>query len=274
MAQLRRRDERRVGGAGVSDSTEAYLDDLTQRLHGSPSYVRRVVSEADEHLRDAVERQVEAGLSQGGAEEAALRDFGAAAHVARELNRSSWAGSRLMVFRDVAETGLRLVAVAMVVVGLAGVTARVVATLTSIHAVFGPPNGTRLPTSDCAHWLALHPGAGSCLRAAELEAATDQTFGMIATGVVGVLLLGALFGARRRWPHASFLPRVLAPSVAAAASGAAALGMASLAVSDVAVLATWGAGLWWTCAACSLAASVVAGGLAVRTLPADATIPG
>lgn len=256
----------------MSDRIEAYLDELTARLRGSSTYVRRMVAEAEEHLVDAVETRVADGDTRVAAEEAALAEFGAAATVAGEVNRAAWRDARPAILRDVMETGLRLVGVGMAVIGVAGVTARIVAAVTTTNSVFGAPAASSPSAGDCAHWLSLHPSAPSCRAAAAMEAAADQTLGMIATGVLGVLLLVALFVVHRRWPSPPMLPRILGPTVAATAFLAAAAGLFALAVSDVVVLWTWGSGLWWTCAACSLGAALVSGGTALHTLPRDPSV--
>jgi hypothetical protein len=253
----------------TDDLIQQYLDDLTSRLRGSPTYVRRVIAEAEEHLAEGVDARVAQGSDEAAAEAAALAEFGSAPVVARELNRATWRDARPALRRDVVETGLRLLGVGMIVVGVAGAVARVVAAVTTTDSVFGAPAALSPSAGDCAHWESLHPSATTCQAAATMEAATDQTLGMLATGLLGVLLLVALAVAGRRWPRQPVLPRALAPTVAATAFALAAAGLFALAVSDVVVLSTWGSGLWWTCAACSLAAALVSLFTAARSVRED-----
>jgi MYXO-CTERM domain-containing protein len=252
----------------VTDPIEDYLDALAAGLHGSPAYTRRVVAEAEEHLRDAVDAHMRAGRSRQDAVAAALSDFGSAVTVADRLNGSLWTSSRSAVLGETAETAVRLGAVGMVAVGFAGVGARVLASATSTHAVFGLPTDASPSAAQCTHWLAVHPAATSCRAAAAMEASSDQTSGMLAVGLLGLLLLVVLTAWRRRRPRAaSLLPAVLAPTVAATAFGAAGLGLVTLAGSNAMIFATWGRGLWWVSAACSLAGATIAGAVALRRLP-------
>src|SRR4051812_22897922 len=132
-----------------------YLDELTTRLHGSPTYVRRVVLEAQEHLTDSVERRVAEGAARDTAEVEALKAFGGAATVAREINRANWRAARPALLRDVGETGIRLVGVGMVVIGIAGAVAKIAAAVTSTSLVFGAPATLSPSPADCAHWASL-----------------------------------------------------------------------------------------------------------------------
>ncbi len=260
-------EDRWDSGRRGGDPIEAYVDELTDRLHGSPAQVRRVVSESAEHLRDAAEAHEATGLSADESALAAVRDFGSAADLARAINRTAWTGARMTVVRDMGETLLLLAAVGMVVVGLAGVAARLVAAVTSAQSVFGLPGNATVSATSCAHWLAVQPNATGCRQAGAFEAAGDLTRGMVVVGLVGLLLLGVLAVIRRVAPHPATLPPILGPAVATTAFGAAAAGLTCLAAGNAVVLATWGQGLWWVSAACSFAAALISFVLAVRRLP-------
>ena len=110
----------------------------------------------------------------------------------------------------------------------------------------------------------MQPTAATCQQAGTLEAAGDLTLGMVGTGLLGLLLVGALIVVRRRPHHVSALPLVVAPAVAATVFGAATVGLAALAAGNAVVLATWGQGLWWVCAACSFVATIASVVLATR----------
>ena len=257
--------------SAAPDPIEAYVDELTDRLHGSPGHVRRTVTEAETHLRDAVDARIAAGLDRQAATASALAEFGAAADVAAAMNQALWRRNRLPLAREGLELGFRLVGVGMVVVGVAGLVARLLAGVTSVRTIFGLPSTAEVSSSSCAHWLALHPGAGSCRQAATLEASADQVLAMVLMGVVGALLLAGLAVVRRRRPHSRMLPAVLGPVIAATAFGGAALGLAVLGADNAVVLGTWGQGLWWTCAGCSAVAGLVSLLALARELPDVAT---
>ena len=59
----------------TADLIEGYLDQLLTHLRGSAHDVRRILSETEEHLRDATTEQVAAGASE---EEAQRRAIGRA----------------------------------------------------------------------------------------------------------------------------------------------------------------------------------------------------
>jgi len=71
---------------GHDDLIEAYLDQLLARLHGRPRDVRRMLAEAEEHLRDAVSEGEAAGLDREEAARRAVARFGSADDVARRAN--------------------------------------------------------------------------------------------------------------------------------------------------------------------------------------------
>ncbi|MGI8613662.1 MAG: permease prefix domain 1-containing protein [Nocardioidaceae bacterium] len=249
------------------DLVERYLDDLTSRLRGSASHVRRVVAESEAHLRDAVEANLAAGMDVEDAEGAALRSFGTAAQVAVAVNRADWSTARGPVLWAGAGVLLRLAAAGMVVIGVSAGAARLVAALTSTQTIFGLPSGVRMPAASCAHWLAVQPGATSCQQAATLEASGDLTLSLGLIGVLGVLLVGLIALLHRLSPErAPVLPPVLGPAIGAAVFGAAATGLAALAGSDAVLYAAWGSGLWWTMSVCSLGAALVAARLLVRAI--------
>lgn len=252
--------------AKPGDLVDRYLDELTSRLRGPARRVRRVLAETEEHLRDAVDSRVAGGMSVEEAERAALHDFGTAAYVAAAMNQADSATSRPLVLRAGLETLAGLAALGMVVVGVAGVMGRLLAAVTSTETMFGAPASADLPAASCRHWLAVQPSATTCHQAATLESASDQTAGMIALGLLGLLTVTALAVLRRRTPHAHVLPAFLAPTIAATAFGAAGVGLAALAASNAVIFSTWGQGLWWTSACCSLLAALACASFSARAL--------
>lgn len=230
----------------------AYLDALGGLLTGSSEHVRRVLAEAEAHLLDAVAAHRAAGATDEEAVRAALGEFGTAAQVAVAVNRADWIRARGPVFCAAVAVVVRIAATGLVLAGVTAAASRLLAAVTSVQVVFGLPAGARVPAGACAAWLAGNPGAGSCQEAGTWEAAGDLTQFAGAAGVLGAALWAAIWWLQRRRDVARVLPPVLEPGLGLALFGAVAAGAAMLGASDAVVFTTWGAGMWWTGAACAL----------------------
>jgi cation transport ATPase len=68
---------------------EEYLNELRRALRHDPLLARRVIEEAADHLAEIVAAERRSGMSQHEAEEAAVRRFGSAGDLARDLDRFS-----------------------------------------------------------------------------------------------------------------------------------------------------------------------------------------
>jgi hypothetical protein len=66
-----------------------YLAELRRALRHDPLLARRVIEEAADHLAEIVDAERRNGMSQHEAEEAAVRRFGSAGALARDLDRFS-----------------------------------------------------------------------------------------------------------------------------------------------------------------------------------------
>jgi len=249
------------------DAVDRYLEDLATRLHGPAGKGRRVVAELEAHLHDAVDAHCSAGLDPGDAQAAALADFGSARQVAAAVNQAAWSRASGPVLRAVAGMLVRLAAAGLVVMGIAAGAARLVAALTSTQTVYGLPAGAQMPAASCAHWLGVQPQATTCQQAGTLEASVDLTASLALAGVLGVLLWATIAVVYRAAPQPSaVLPRALAPAIAMAGFAAAAAALAVLAADDAVLSQAWGAGPWWTTAACSALAALVCAWLLIRAL--------
>jgi hypothetical protein len=60
----------------TTDPIEGYLDQLLTHVRGSATDVRRILSEVEEHLRDATAEQVAVGASKEEAQRLAIERFG------------------------------------------------------------------------------------------------------------------------------------------------------------------------------------------------------
>jgi len=258
---------------GDRDVVQRYLDELALRLHGSAAQVRRVLAETEAHLHEAVEASTSYPADPDVARAQAVAQFGSPAQVAVAVNQAAWTRVRRPVVGAAAATLVRLTAAGLIVMGFTGVVARVVAAMSSTAAVYGFPPGAQPSVSSCRYWLSVHPGIAGCRQAATLEASSDVTLTLGVAGLLGVSVCLALAVRRRRGarPVVLLLPPMVGPAVGAAVFGLAAVGSAVLAASDAVVLATWGAGLYWTAAATCAAAAAGSTGLLIRALPASYT---
>ncbi len=242
---------------GSQSAIDAYLDDLLARLHGPADRVRRIVAEAEAHLRDAADANEAAGMDPAAAESAAVERFGSPAVVASAANRSLGAASPTQLVTATGWLAAKLCAVGLVAVGLSGPLATALAAIVGRGYVFGLPAGVSMPGSACAHWLAVQAGASGCAQAGMFENA-DDTLGLrVAAGVLGLLLTGGLLLLRRigRRP-VDVLPRGFGATVGGTVFGCAAVVLFVLGLSDSVVALNFGQGQWYVDSLISLVVSV------------------
>jgi hypothetical protein len=60
----------------MKDLVEEYLDELYTKLRGSPRQGRRLLAEAEDHLRQGVDEGLAGGLSLAEAQQHAVSSFG------------------------------------------------------------------------------------------------------------------------------------------------------------------------------------------------------
>jgi vacuolar-type H+-ATPase subunit H len=212
------------------DLVEDYLDQLYARLRCAPRDARRILAEAEDHLREAVTDGLAAGLTQAQAQEQAVSGFGSVRAVVRAHDARLRRLPTIAVLRDVILAAWQLGAIGLVAVGASGLIAWL------MNAVFGRPfvGGApgRYPVADCQRWLSLWPHAHSCAQAAMLENSSDAVSLRLAAGVLGVAALAAYHLARRR--SRDLLPDSFTPTVAMTLFGAAGLGLAVISVDHTA----------------------------------------
>ena len=229
---------------------ERYLDELLVQLRGSPRTVRRVLAEAESHLRDAVAAGVDA--------EEAISRFGDAPVVAAASNRVS--GTPLsVVVRQLLLAACLLCAIGFTAIGASALISG------GLDAAFGPsfvagdlPSITYTPAR-CDEYRRLAPNELSCRAAAARHHTNEVETTGIAGGLLGLAGFGAWAFLRRRWratPATGALPPVFVPGVGAAVFGVAALAFATQALQGVGWHSTDGLGQW-------LSQAVVSGAVAV-----------
>ena len=87
--------------AAGDDVVEEYLDRLYAALRTKPREARRVLAEAEDHLREAVAEGLAAGLSERAAQEHAVSSFGSVRAVVRAHDARLRRLPTLAVLRDV-----------------------------------------------------------------------------------------------------------------------------------------------------------------------------
>ncbi|MDN3355867.1 permease prefix domain 1-containing protein [Actinomadura sp. DC4] len=233
---------------------DRYLDRLLAELRGSPADVRRVLTEAEEHLREAARDGVEEGLTEEEAQRRAVERFGPPRVVARRFDGVLRSGE---VVRALAWALAPLAAVGLIAVGVSGVISEVLGRLFGPAFVSGDLPWVRYTPQRCAELRGLFPGH-DCLEAATLDHWGEVVWFRVAAGALGLLILGAYALVRRRAkPPALVLRPGLVPAAGAAVYGLAAMVLA-LQGADAAALGgtRGGGGQWWSAGIVALAAAV------------------
>jgi hypothetical protein len=185
--------------AAVQELLDAYLDELLMRLRGKPRTARRLLVEAEDHLRTATLAGVAAGLEPVPAAHAAIERFGPPHLVARAHARTpvvQWAADVLVRSASVV---LLLAVGALLAIGLAGGVAGVGALIAGPGFIAGNAPGAGASAADCTRWLALDPGAPNCAAAAAQDAIHDVIMGSGMAGVLGGLMLVGYLILQRVW---------------------------------------------------------------------------
>jgi hypothetical protein len=232
------------------DAIDTYLDELAARLRIGPGRARRLLLEAEAHLREAAAREVASGADPETAEQRALERFGTARQVATSAN-----GSPTGQLGSLA-TGLVSLAVLGCVAVLVGtLLAWGVAALTSTAGVFGIPPGYQPPHARVAHWLAVQPGASDWHAAAAAENADDTLLLRGAFAVACLALCLVALRVVRRQVDAP--PGGVVPAIGVTAFGGAGVVLLAGALTDSYTQLEWGRGLWLSDAVAALLAATV-----------------
>jgi hypothetical protein len=252
---------------GTGDLVENYLDQLYVGLRGSPRQGRRILAEAEDHLREGVADGVAAGLTEREAQEQAISSFGSVRAVVRAHDRRLRTVPGLAVLADVAMSGWRLGSIGLLAVGASGLVAAVMNQAFG-RSFVGSASGAALPLAACRHWLSNWPGAHSCAQAYLLESSSDAVSLRVFTGLTGLILLGGYCLARRSGWSRGVLPDAFVPTIGMSLFGAAGLGLLALSLSHVSVLGplTTGPGSYLSGAVVALAMAAVFAVQVQRTL--------
>lgn len=201
----------------MNSPIDAYLNELLVALQGNAPDVRRVLAEAEEHLRDAAAEGVAAGLEPEEAERQAVARFGSARLVARRFAAETPARLTRALLGQVVLAALLLGSVGLVAVGMSGGVAAAMGSLWGKSFVAGDPHGITYTAARCADFQEYHPRP-TCEQAATAHHFDEVVGYRLDAGVLGLLGLGAYAVARRRRQQVRVggLPETFVPTVAAA----------------------------------------------------------
>jgi len=189
---------------GDGDLIAGYLAELRASLRRLPQErTTEILAEAEDHLRESAAAGVAIGMTEREAQEAAISAFGSVRAVVRAHNLRP-----RQVAADLVLTGLRLGWTGMFAVAASGFVAL------AMNHLFGrsfvgsrPAPASTYTGAQCVHWLANWPAAGTCGRAAVLEASSDAvSLRVIGGGIGGLLLLGCYLLAAAYWRHRAPIP--------------------------------------------------------------------
>jgi hypothetical protein len=243
-----------TGGMAGGDPVEEYLDQLYARLRTRPREGRRLLAEAEDHLREGVTEGQAAGLSEREAAEHAISSFGSVRAVVRAHERRR-RQTPAALFGELAVSAWKLISVGLLAVGASGLVAAVMNAVAGPGFVGGAPTTTGVTPADCQHYLTIWRGAGSCAQAAVLETASDAVSLRVAAGILGLMMLGTYLLTARGVPRT--LPDGFVPTVAVAIFGTAGAGLAAVALLAPAQSGLGGPGCYLSGAIASLAVAAM-----------------
>jgi hypothetical protein len=218
--------------ASPADPVEDYLDQLFAGLRTTPRQARRIIAEAEDHLREATAAGIEAGLTEREAQEAAISSFGSVRAVVRAHARRV---PPLAVFGELAMTAWKLTSIAVLAVAGSGLVAFVMNQVMGPRFVGGDPAAaSKIPVGACNLWMNIWTHAANCGQAAMLEASSDAVTLRLLALIPGLVLLEGYLLARRyqrkRGWRGDLLPDAFAPTVAACLFGGLTAGLAYLGI--------------------------------------------
>jgi HAAS len=208
-------------GVSAPDPVERYLDQLLAELHGTPGNPRRVLAEVEHHLRDAIDEGVAEGLPLDEARRRALDRFGSPRMVARQFASPARRLVPPAVLGQLVLAMVLLGGIGLAAIGVSGVVEGMGMAFGKTFVAGDPPGLTYTPAR-CADFQEYYPTAPSCADAAVDHHFDETVQYRVAAGVLGLLVLGGYWLARRRRP---VRPLGLLPDGFVATTGAGLFGL-------------------------------------------------
>jgi hypothetical protein len=245
---------------------EAYLDELFAAARDAePAAARRLLAEAEAHLRESAARLRAQGLGPEEAEAEAVRRFGPVGSATTALRTPLRSLGRVPL-RALVRPAVGLAAIGAIAVGVSGVLSEVFGRLWGAGFVSGDLPGVAYTAARCAVLQAPYPGL-DCAQAAAEHHWGEVVEGRVFLGAVGLVLL-ALW---RILPRDVPLPAGVVPGLGAAAFllASAATGLAA---GSAAVQGGEGVGAWLSATSVALPLGLALGILALLGLRRQARL--
>ncbi len=208
------------------DAIDRYLDELGGRLWLAPTRTRRILAEAEDHLREAATRRITAGDEPAEAQRRAIAEFGPVREVAGRFVADAGFPLPPSTLRELLLTAGVLLGVGFVAIGASGLLAEVLGRAFGFVFIGGDAPGITYTAERCAEFIRSAPVGSDCAAAAGWHHAGEVIEYRVAAGVLGLLVLGVMWLARRAYRGGvgvHVLPPSLAPAVGAATFGGAAV---------------------------------------------------
>jgi len=240
------------------DPVEAYLDQLHVSLRTTPREARRIIAEAEDHLRESVAAGLAAGLTEREAQEAAISSFGSVRAVVRAHARRFPPAA---VFGELVMAAWKLTAIGLLAVAGSGLVALAMNVLLGRQFVGGnAAMSETIPAAACHYWMSIWRGAVSCSQAAMLENSSDAVSLRLLALVPGLALLEGYVLARRYQRKRGWLRDVLpdgfVPTVAACLFAVLAAGLTWVGISTTSSGLNGGPGTYLSGAIAALAVAI------------------
>ena len=115
---------------------------------------------------------------------------------------------------DLVMSGWKLGSIGLLAVGASGLVVAAMNVLFGRSFVAAAAPGLHLPAASCRYWLSNWPSAHSCTQAFLMESSSDAVSLRVAAGLLGLVLLGGYYLARRRGWSPGVLPDGFTPTIA------------------------------------------------------------
>ena len=255
----------------IADLIEAHLDQLLAQLRGSATDVRRILSEAEEHLRDATAELVAVGASEEEAQRLAIERFGDPRTVARRFSARLAPVPPAAVAGELVRAAVLLGAVGLVAIGASGLVAELLGRLFGAGFVAGHLPGWPIPRSAAPSTWSTSPTPAAAPR--RPRSTTGRGGGVpgrrrrrARAAHPGRFLLWRRRPDRQDPRYLGVLPDGFSATVAASLYGVAAGVLALLSLDAFLVAGGDGTGQWLSAAIVASAMAVVYGVSLYRTV--------